>query len=81
MTKLTLSIQDKERVEWAKRYANLQETSLSRLIENYLEALFRFDQKEVLLSDRLQSLRHPGTRPSSQEIERHLDARRKSRQR
>jgi len=79
MSKLTLSIKDKEKIEWAKRYATLQETSLSRLIEDYIDSLFRFDQREVFLSDRLQSLRHPGRRPSSQEIDHQMDLRRKSR--
>ncbi|MEM6395886.1 MAG: DUF6364 family protein [Bacteroidota bacterium] len=79
MTKLTLSIQNKEKVEWAKRYANLQKTSLSRLIENYLDALNEFDQREIFISERLKSLRHPGKRPTNKEMERHLESRRKSR--
>ena len=76
MEKLTLSIRDQEKVKWAKAFAKENRTSVSRLFEDYLAALMAFDQKEVTLSDTLQSLRQPGQRPTESAIERHLTQRR-----
>ena len=75
MEKLTLSIRDREKVEWAKTFAKEHETSVSRLFEEYLGALMAFDQREVTLSESLQSLRQPDQRPSDAQIESHLTRR------
>jgi len=77
MQKLTLSIRDKEKVEWAKDFAKSGNTSLSRLFEEFLSSLKEFDKKEVDLSNELQLLKDPGNRPNSSEIEKHLQQRRK----
>lgn len=76
MEKLTLSIRDREKIEWAKAFAREHETSLSRLFEDYLKALMAFDQREVVLSETLRSLQQPGQRPGEAQIERHLRRRR-----
>ena len=72
MEKLTLSIHEKEKIAWVKAFAKANDTSVSQLFENYVDALRVFDQSEVKLSDHLQSLRQPGKRPSQKQIERHL---------
>ena len=76
MEKLTLSIHDKEKIAWVKAFAKKNDTSVSQLFENYVDALKVFDQSEVKLSNKLQSLRQPGARPKEKEIERHLTRRR-----
>ena len=76
MEKLTLSIRDREKIEWAKAFAKENETSVSRLFEDYLGALMAFDQREITLSEPLRSLRQPGQRPTDTQIERHLIRRR-----
>lgn len=76
MEKLTLSIRDREKIEWAKSFAKENETSISWLFEDYLGALMAFDQREVTLSQPLQALRQPSQRPSGGQIERHLRQRR-----
>ena len=76
MEKLTLSIRDQEKIKWIKTFAKENETSVSRLFENYLGALMAFDQREVTLSETLTSLRQPGRRPSEAQIERHMTQRR-----
>lgn len=77
MEKLTLSIQDKEKVARIKTFAKENRTSVSRLFESYLDALMAFDQQEVILNDTLQKLRQPGERPSDKQINRHLMQRRR----
>lgn len=76
MNKLTLSIADKEKIAWAKAFAKSNNTSLSRLFENYLNLLEEFDKKEVILGSAFRQLRDPGKRPSLVEIEKHLKQRR-----
>ena len=76
MEKLTLSIRDRKKIEWVKAFAKENETSVSRLFEDYLGALMAFDQREVTLSDSLAALRQPGRRPSETQVERHLTQRR-----
>lgn len=76
MKKLTLSIRDQKKIEWAKSFAKEHQTSISRLFEDYISVLMAFDQTEVKLSDTLQSLRQPGQRPSESQIENHLVQRR-----
>jgi hypothetical protein len=77
MEKLTLSIRDKEKIDWAKSFVKRNNTSLSQLFEAYLDSLMAFDQKIVTISQELKSLKQPGQRPSEKEIERHLKQRRK----
>ena len=77
MEKLTLSIRDPKKVAWAKAFAQRHQTSVSRLFEEYLAALATFDDQEVVLSESLNALRHPGPRPSDAQIARHLTERRK----
>lgn len=76
MEKLTLSIQDKEKIAWVKAFAKAHDTSVSQLFEKYVDTLMAFDQTDVKLSNTLQSLRQPGKRPNQGEIERHLTRRR-----
>jgi hypothetical protein len=76
MRKLTLSIRDEKKIEWAKDFAKSGNTSLSRLFEDYLSSLEEFEKKEVVLSKDLQRLKDPGKKPSSLEIEKHLTQRR-----
>ena len=76
MEKLTLSIRNKENIDWVKKFAKAHNTSVSSLFESYVDALRVFDQREVSLSDSLQILREPGKRPKSEEIEAHLTRRR-----
>jgi len=76
MEKLTLSIQDKERIEWVKDFVRTNNTSVSRLFEDYISSLMAFERAEVKLSDTLKALRQPGKRPGPGEIDRHLTKRR-----
>ncbi len=76
MTKLTLSIDNREIIEWAKSFAKDNNTSVSSLVEKHLLSLRKFEEKEVNLSDKLKSLKDPGARPSEKEIEKHLVERR-----
>lgn len=76
MEKLTLSIQDKEKIVQIKAFAKAHQTSVSRLFESYIEAIIAFDQTEVKVNNTLQSLRQPGKRPDQKQIERHLTGRR-----
>jgi hypothetical protein len=77
MEKLTLSIRDKKKIDWAKSFVKMNNTSLSQLFEAYLDSLIAFDQKKVTISQELKSLKQPGQRPAEKEIERHLKQRRK----
>jgi len=77
MEKLTLSIKEKEIIEWAKEYAKENETSVSAIIESYLTSLREFDRREVVLSEKLMGLRDIGNRPTEKEIQIHLNQRRK----
>ncbi len=54
-TKLTLSI-DKELIEKAKSYAKNNHTSLSNLIENYLDAITNKSNKKGKVSPLVESL-------------------------
>lgn len=54
-TKLTLRLK-KNVIDQAKRYANDHETSLSRLIENYLSAITTDSRSIVKISPLVQSL-------------------------
>ena len=78
MEKLTLSIRSKEKIALAKTIAKANKTSLSRLFEDYLDALIAFDQAEVNLSKELQALKQsePGKRPSEEVVHSHLVRRR-----
>ncbi len=76
MEKLTLSIQNKEKIAQIKAFAKAHQTSVSRLFESYIESLLAFDRAEVKLSDTLQSLKQPGKRPDYKQIDRHLTQRR-----
>ena len=57
MEKITLSVRSKEKIASAKAIAKANKTSLSRLFEEYLDALIAFDRVEVTLSDELQALK------------------------
>lgn len=72
MNKITLSIQNKEKIARIKSIARTNKTSLSRMFENYIDMLISFDRMHVRLSKTLRSLRQPGKRPNDKEIERHL---------
>jgi hypothetical protein len=76
MEKLTLSIRDREKISWIKNFAKAHDTSVSQLFEQYVEALWKFDETEVKISNRLQSLRQPGKRPSDKQIGNYLELRR-----
>ena len=76
MSKLTLSIDNQEVIEWAKSFAKENNTSVSSLVEKYLLSLKKFKEKEVNLSDSLKSFKDAGLRPSEKEIEKHLSKRR-----
>lgn len=54
-TKLTLNL-NKNIIESAKDYANENKTSLSKLIENYLNSLIRKEQKKSSISPLVESL-------------------------
>ncbi|GAB2608990.1 DUF6364 family protein [Belliella aquatica] len=77
MSKLTLSIDNQEVIDWAKSFAKDNNTSVSSLVEKYLLSLKKFNERELILSDRLKSLKDAGLRPSEKEIEKHLSKRRK----
>ena len=79
MEKLTLSISNKEKIDWIKSFAKANHTSVSHLFERYLDALRSFDKTEVQLSADLIALKQPGKRPGNKEIEHHLTQRRKAR--
>ncbi|MEM9328861.1 MAG: DUF6364 family protein [Bacteroidota bacterium] len=77
MEKLTLSIKDKETIDWIKSFAKANDTNVSRIFESHIEALKAFEQQEVELDDAMKDLIQPGERPSKKEIDRHLAARRR----
>lgn len=77
MEKLTLSIRNKEKIDWVKNFAKTHHTSVSSLFESYVDALKAFDEQELHMSSTLDSLRDPGERPGAEEIEKHLTQRRK----
>lgn len=54
-TKLTLSL-DKDIIESAKDYAKNRKVSLSQLIENYLNALTKKEEKDIKVSPLVESL-------------------------
>ena len=54
-TKLTLKI-NKFTIERAKRYAKERETSLSKMVENYLQALTNKEDKNEGISPLVESL-------------------------
>lgn len=54
-TKLTLNL-NKEIIEEAKSYAKSHQTSLSKLIENYLSSLTRVSKKKSPVSPLVESL-------------------------
>lgn len=54
-TKLTLNL-NKNIIESAKDYAKENKTSLSKLIENYLNSLTKKEKKEVKVSPLVESL-------------------------
>lgn len=54
-TKLTLNL-NKQVIESAKEYAESHQTSLSRLIENYLSSLTKKEKKETKVSPLVESL-------------------------
>lgn len=78
MSKLTLSIDNQEVIDWAKSFAKDNNTSVSSLVEKYLLSLKKFNERELILSNKLKSLKDAGIRPSEKEIEKHLYKRRKS---
>ncbi len=54
-TKLTINL-NKEIIEEAKAYAKFHQTSLSKLIENYLTSLTRSSKKKSAVSPLVESL-------------------------
>ena len=54
-TKLTLNL-NKDTIESAKDYAKSNDTSVSKLIENYLNSLIRKNVKEIKVSPLVESL-------------------------
>lgn len=54
-TKLTLKI-NKSTIDRAKRYAKERETSLSKMIENYLQALTNKQEKDDAVSPLVESI-------------------------
>ena len=79
MEKLTLSIRSKEKIASAKAIAKANKTSLSRLFEEYLDALIAFNRFEVTLDKELQALKQPESdkRPGKEAIHNYLTHRRK----
>ena len=77
MEKLTLSITDKNKIDWIKDFARSHDTNVSRLFDKYVETLMAFEQVDIKISNNLQSLRQPGKRPTQSQIKRHLTQRRK----
>jgi len=55
-TKLTLTL-EKSIIEQSKAYAKSKERSLSDLIENYLKAIIKDDEKKVRISPSIQKLK------------------------
>jgi hypothetical protein len=53
--KLTLSL-DKKTIEQAKKYARKKNTSLSKLIENFLAKVTASDREEIMISPLVKSL-------------------------
>ncbi|MCH7412587.1 DUF6364 family protein [Belliella sp. R4-6] len=64
MSKLTLSIDNQELIEWAKSFAKANNTSVSSLVEKYLLSLKKFNERELILSDKIKSPKDTGLRPS-----------------
>jgi deoxyxylulose-5-phosphate synthase len=54
-TKLTLKI-NKRIIERAKKYAKQRETSLSKMVENYLQTLTNKEEKNEAISPLVESL-------------------------
>jgi hypothetical protein len=54
-SKLTLSL-DKKTIEQAKKYARRKNTSLSKLIENFLAKVTASDKEDVMISPLVKSL-------------------------
>lgn len=54
-SKLTLSL-DKKTIELAKKYASRKNTSLSKLIENYLAKVTSADKEDLQISPLVKSL-------------------------
>ncbi len=54
-TKLTLSL-DKKTIEQAKKYARKKNTSLSKLIQNYLSKVTAADKEDIKISPLVKSL-------------------------
>lgn len=54
-TKLTLNL-NKSTIEYAKDYAKSNSTSLSKLIENYLNSLIQKDEDLIKISPLVESL-------------------------
>lgn len=74
-TKLTLRLKKKV-IDQAKRYANDHETSLSKLIENYLEAVTKDAEEDIRISPLVKSLsgiiQLPGTVKLKERYHKHL---------
>lgn len=77
MSKLTLSIDNQEIIEWSKSFAKKNNTSVSSLVENYLISLKNFNESQVIISDKIKSLKDAGLIPNDKEIEKLLIKRRK----
>ena len=65
-TKLTLNL-DTHIIDRAKDYAKSNQVSLSKLIENYLQALTNKNKKEIEVSPLVESL--TGVIPSEEEVD------------
>lgn len=74
MTKLTLSV-DRETVERAKRFARRQNTSVSALVQNYLNAVAKVRKAETSRQPRvLRALRGSLAGGDREEYLEHLEA-------
>ncbi len=75
-TKLTLRLKKKV-IDQAKKYANDHETSLSKLIENYLSAITNETRSEETISPLVQSLSGvihiPGSEDAKAKYHKHLN--------
>jgi hypothetical protein len=75
-TKLTLRLKKKV-IDQAKKYANDHETSLSKLIENYLSAITSATKSDETISPLVKSLSGvihiPGTEDTKDKYHNHLD--------
>lgn len=69
MTKLTLSV-DEEVVRRAKRYAQSRGTSVSRLVEKYLDLVTRKNEKDSVETPSLRQLRGILRKPTGREAHR-----------